>query len=110
MLALLCAPLLVPACAPMRGATRVDETEVLQMEVAPGTVPCQGEALQRCLRVRFGTDSAWTLFYDRIEDFTPEEGSRYHLEVERRVVQRPQADASRFRYRLVRVISRTATR
>lgn len=102
---------LVSACAPVRTASRdttpVTDVEVLTMDIAPGTVPCQGEALQRCLRVRLGSDTAWTLFYDRIEGFTPEAGTGYRIQVERRTVEHPKADASRFSYRLVRILSRS---
>lgn len=109
--ALLLVPFLVTACAPVRTAARdttpVNEVEVLTMDIAPGTVPCQGEALQRCLRVRLGSDTSWTLFYDRIEGFTPEAGTAYRIQVERRTVEHPKADASRFSYRLVRILSRS---
>lgn len=92
------------ACASARAAQR----EVLVMDIAPRLVSCQGEAKQLCMRVRLGRDTSWTLFYDRIDGFTHETGYRYRLEVERQVVERPPADASRFRYRLVRVVSKVA--
>lgn len=97
-------PLLLAACA----SSPASRGDTLTLDVQPRTVPCQGEAPQRCLVVRAGGDTAWKHFYDPIEGFTHEEGFRYRLEVERTVVERPLADASRYRYRLLRVISRVA--
>lgn len=78
------------------------------MDVGPRTVPCQAEGVRQCMRVRLGSDTAWTNFFDRIEGFTHEAGFRYRLQIERHIVEHPQADASRFRYRLVRIVSQVA--
>lgn len=43
----------------------------------------------------------------RIEGFEPEEGMRYTIEVERREVLNPPADASGFEYTLIRIIQET---
>lgn len=102
--ALVVAPLAVAACA----STRVGQPERLTIDIAPTTVPCQGEGIRTCMVVRTGRDTTWTYFYDPIEGFQYEAGFRYRLEVERHVVERPPADASRFRYRLVRVIAKRA--
>lgn len=100
--ALVVTPLVVVACA----SARVGQPDVLTIDVAPHTVPCQGEGIRTCMVVRLGRDTTWTYFYDPIEGFQHEAGYRYRLEVERRVVERPPADGSRIRYRLVRVIAK----
>ena len=82
------------------------DEEVIVLEVAADTVECIGEATQRCLQVRYPGSERWTRFYDSIEGFTHEEGVRYRLEVLRRRVTDPPADASSFRYRLLRVLDR----
>lgn len=100
------APFLVVAC----GSARVGQPERLTIDIAPSTVPCQGEWIRTCLVVRLGRDTTWTYLDDHIEGFQHEAGVRYRLEVERPAVERPPADGSRFCYRLVRVISKIAER
>ena len=95
---------LLGACAAVGPA----QADVLVLEVGPQTVACTGEAPQRCLRVRRPGESEWTNFYDPIEGFTHEAGVRYRIEVERTRVPHPPADASSFRYRLLRVLEREA--
>jgi hypothetical protein len=99
----------VVACA--AGGARHDTgasagAERLTLEVGPARVPCTGEARTQCLRVRVLPDTAWQLFYSRIDGFDFEDGFRWRLEVERRRVPNPPADASSLSYRLVRVISK----
>jgi hypothetical protein len=82
------------------------QADVIVLEVAPRTVACVGEVARQCLQVRTSPDSAWTRFYDTIEGFTYEEGFQYRLEVQRDRVPNPPADASSYRYRLLRLLSR----
>ena len=88
------------------GAPLVPDQDVLTLEVAPFTVECTGEMVQRCLRVRRAPDEEWTNFYDPIDGFTHEEGYHYHIQVARRRVPNPPADASSYEYRLLRIISK----
>ena len=85
-----------------------DESEVLILEVGPEKVQCQGEASQLCILVRDSADEAWRNFYSPIEGFEHEEGFQYRIEVERTRIPNPPADASSFRYRLLRVLSKEA--
>jgi hypothetical protein len=85
-----------------------DETEGLVLEVGPEKVQCQGEASQLCLLVRESADGVWRHFYSPIEGFEHEEGFQYLIEVERTRIPNPPADASSFRYRLLRVLSKEA--
>jgi hypothetical protein len=89
------------------GARHPSAAEVLTLEVGPQTVACTGEAPQRCLRVRRTPDAPWTNFYGTIQGFTHEEGYLYRLEVDRQRVARPPADGSAYRYRLLRILSKT---
>jgi heat shock protein HslJ len=80
--------------------------EVRTLEIAPTTVECVGESVGRCLRVREVPEGEWRTFYSAIEGFTHEEGVRYTVDVLRSERANPPADASRYTYRLLRVISR----
>ena len=86
--------------APAVGAQEV----VLTLEVAPERVPCRGEMEMLCLQVRAPGEDAWRRFYDPIEGFDWEEGVRYTLEVARRDVPDPPADASSYAWRLLRIV------
>ena len=98
--ALLVCFVLACATAQSQGVT------TLTLDIAAQRRRCGGEAVQQCLVVRFDGDTAWSNFYDPIEGFTHEAGYRYRVLLERRVVARPPADGSSFRYRLVRILSR----
>lgn len=101
--ALLVSGFLAWACAP----TAFEEAEeILVLEVAPETVECVGEAVERCLRVRRPPSKAWENFHGPIEGFEHDEGFRYLIEVGRRRVPDPPADASSLAYRLVRILER----
>ena len=103
----------VMACAshgPRADTLSVQGAVRLTLEVDAHRVPCTGEARTRCLRVRVLPDTSWRLFYQQIEGFAFEEGYRWRLEVERRPVPNPPADASSVAYRLVRVLSKERER
>lgn len=88
------------------GCAGGSEAQEMTLEVAPTTVECQGEAVQRCLLVREASDEEWRSFYDRIEGFTHEEGYRYRIRVLRERIVHPLADASGFTWRLLEVLSK----
>jgi len=102
MLVLAGVPAVVTACA--AGWQRA--APLFTLDVAAERRRCVGEAVQQCLVVRWQGDSTWSNFYGAIDGFTHEDGVRYRLEVERTAVSRPPADASAYRYRLVRIITR----
>jgi hypothetical protein len=80
--------------------------EVVTMDVAAHTVACRGEAVQTCLLVRRDGEDQWSRFYGIIQGFTHEAGYEYRIQVDRREVMDPPADASQFEYRLIRVVWR----
>ncbi len=69
-------------------------------------VDCEGASPMRCMQVRASESEEWTWFYDRIEGFEHEPGYRYELRVEVTNVDKPPADGSSKRYRLVQVVSK----
>jgi hypothetical protein len=107
-LRMLGAALLYGVMSSCTSITGVDE-RVFDLEVAEQQVPCVGMAPQQCLQVRERSDAPWTLFYDGIEGFTYEPGFRYLLRVAVRQVPNPPADGSSLAYRLVDVLTKTAT-
>ncbi|MBM4359010.1 MAG: DUF4377 domain-containing protein [Deltaproteobacteria bacterium] len=69
-------------------------------------VPCQGEGVSECLRVRESESAPWDLFYRTIEGFTFEPGFTYELRVViERVTERP-ADAPSRRHRMLELVSK----
>ncbi len=89
-------------------ASPAHEEEILILDVAPNSVPCTAEGPQRCLRVREVGLERWTYFYDPIRGFDFEEGFRYRLEIAKRTIPNPLADATNAEYRLIRILSREA--
>ncbi|HEY7394495.1 MAG TPA: DUF4377 domain-containing protein [Gemmatimonadaceae bacterium] len=80
---------------------------VVVMDIAPQRVACVGSFPMECLRVREHPDTAWTLFYERIEGFTFEPGFQYTVRVKIRDVPNPPLDASALSYELLAVLSKT---
>lgn len=94
------------ACAAAAPSAMDGQEEVLVLEVAPERIPCTGEMEDLCLQVRRPDEEGWRTFYDTVEGFRHEEGVRYTIEVGRREIPDPAADASAWRYRLIRVLDR----
>ncbi len=84
------------------------QEEVLQygMFVASKRVDCQGMVPQKCLLVRASWENVWSNFFDEIEGFDYQEGYEYHLEVKRITLKNVPADASAYKYVLVRQIDK----
>ena len=78
--------------------------EVMEVTVGPELIDCVGPAPMKCLEVD------GKLFYTDIDGFEHEEGYTYRLKIERYEAfpGEPPQDASRYGYRLIEVISRTA--
>ncbi|SHF00939.1 DUF4377 domain-containing protein [Dysgonomonas macrotermitis] len=70
---------------------------------------CVGVAPQKCMYVKVGNQADWQFFYSRIEGFNYEEGYEYVLDVKTEKRENTPADASSFRYILVKQISKTRT-
>ena len=82
-----------------------DDSRSLLLVVGPELRDCVGVAPMKCLVVN------GELFYDEIKGFDYEQGFIYRLEVVRYDawpdMEKPPQDASRYGYRLIRIISRT---
>jgi len=102
---LLLATSLLAAAACFEPFSARAELEVTVMEVR---VPCVGflGQPQLCLSVQWEGQETPTAFYDEIEGFEFEFGLRQRLLVERLTLKNPPADASSYRYRLLRTIAR----
>ncbi len=97
------------------GSTPVDtpapttgsETEELTLYIAPERVDCVGVAPQQCLQVKESAADEYELFYQGIDGFVFVPGYLYELRVQRMERENPPADASRYLYSLIEVVSRT---
>jgi hypothetical protein len=72
------------------------------------TAECQGEGISQCLLVQEGKNMGsdlWTYFYDGIEGFTFEKGTRYDLLVQKEKIDNPPADGSSIRYTLIKILN-----
>lgn len=81
---------------------------VREVTVGPERVDCVGVGPRLCLVVDGG------LFYDAIDGFDYEEGYHYRLRIEQYDAwpgqEEPPADAGRYGYRLIELISKTPAR
>lgn len=105
-----CVPATVQPTATQPPATTAPESsgsETITLYVGPELVDCQGVAPQKCMQVKDSPDGEWQNFFDNISGFDFVPGFEYELLVERSVVENPPADASKFAYALVEVVSKT---
>lgn len=77
-----------------------ESTTVETFEIDPELKDCVGVAPQKCMVVNGG------LFYDQIEGFSFEEGYQYTIKVEKTEKENVPADASKYNYVLVEVVSK----
>jgi len=70
-------------------------------------VPCEGEGVRECLRVRASKTEEWSLFYRTIEGFSFEPGFVYELELEAVPAPNAPADAPTTHLRLIKVLTKT---
>lgn len=82
--------------------------EIMTLYVGPELADCVGVAPQQCLQVKISPNDEYQLFYDTIQGFDYEEGFDYEIVVSRTEVENPPADASKYQYNLVEVVSKTA--
>lgn len=93
---------------PSGGAEAPSATgEVMTLYVGPFLADCVGVAPQQCLQVKTTPDGEYQLFYDTIQGFEYEEGYEYEIVVSRTEVENPPADASKYQYSLVEVVSKS---
>ena len=82
-----------------------DAVTIMEVTVGPRLLDCVGVGPMKCLEVNGG------LFYDGINGFEYEEGYSYRLKIERYEAypgREPPQDASRYGYRLIEVLGKTA--
>lgn len=77
---------------------------VERWHIADALEDCVGVAPMKCMRIRRADNPEWELFYDNIDGFEWQEGTRYILEVDVIDVENPPADASSKRYVLVKQV------
>ena len=84
-----------------------EDGKVMEVTVGPKLWDCVGAGPQKCLEVN------GQYFYEGIDGFKYEEGYTYRLKIERYDAfpgkKEPPQDTSRYGYRLIEVISKTAS-
>ena len=101
------APVPAPEQPPQEPPVVAAEGEAVTLFVGPNRVPCTGVAPQACYQVRQSPDAEWTLFYDEIQGFEYEPGFEYELKVLKETRTNVPADASRFTWTLMEVVTKT---
>lgn len=87
-------------------APELSGTETITLYVGPELVDCVGVAPRQCMQVKYSPDGQWQNFFDPISGFDFESGYEYELLVEKSVVENPPADASKFTYKLLEIVSK----
>ncbi len=88
-------------------STSAAEAKKMKIWVKESKAPCQGVAPMECLQVKYkAQDTAWQYMYSSIEGFNYEPGYQYKLSVKRTKVANPPADASAYKYELVKVMEK----
>jgi heat shock protein HslJ len=82
------------------------QTKTEFIVVADYLTDCAGVSKRQCLQIKKPQDAKWQMFYSQIENFRFEPGYFYLLEVSKTEIKTPAADASRFKYRLKKIINR----
>lgn len=100
----LAAIVLLTGCAIKMPQTS-DGSDNMQLKILHYRQPCQGVGIQLCYLVGENVDTA-EFFYNSIEGFEYEWGYNYTLLVEKRIIDKPMADASSFSFRLIKQISK----
>jgi len=77
-----------------------------RLEVKEEKGSCVGVGPMSCYLVKYYNSTDWEFFYAPIEGFKYEEGFRYKLLIKRSKLANVPADASSYKYELVRVISK----
>lgn len=92
--------------APTASTPAPTPAKVMEVMVGPELLDCVGVGPQKCMEVN------GDFFYGSIDGFEHEEGYNYRLKIERYDAfpgeKEPPQDASRYGYRLIEVISKTA--
>lgn len=103
----LAAPWLLSAALALSTACGIVGSDEQTMFIGPQLQDCYTWMPMRCMMEAPTAQGPWRLFYNDIEGFTHEPGYLYELRVE--VTEWPEQpmDASKERYILVRVVSRT---
>lgn len=78
--------------------------------VGPQQADCVSVVPEKCLIVKRPSAFAWSLFYGEIEGFKYQSGTTSLLRVRLETLDRPAADGSTVRYRLVRVLGTQTTK
>ena len=82
-------------------------SKTVQLTILPYKMPCVGEGIRLCILVKENAGEQ-QFFYNAIEGFNYEWGYTHELLVRTETIENPAADGSSIRYKLEKVVSKTA--
>jgi heat shock protein HslJ len=88
-------------------ATAFAQSNIFRLTVKEVQNDCMGVAPQKCLQVKYSNSKDWENFYGTIEGFNYQEGYQYQLRIRRTKLANVPADASSYKYKLVRIVKKT---
>ncbi len=83
------------------------QSNIFRLTVKDVRKDCIGVGSQKCLQVKYSNSKDWENFYSTIEGFNYQEGYQYQLKVRRTRLKDVPADASSYKYSLVKIVKKT---
>lgn len=82
------------------------KSEIITMEIKENKADCTGVGPMKCHLVKYKSSKDWEYFYSGFQNFKYQDGYRYKVQVKRTKLKNVPADASSYKYEVVKVLSR----
>ncbi|WP_240186907.1 DUF4377 domain-containing protein [Pedobacter nanyangensis] len=82
------------------------KSEIITMEIKENKADCTGVGPMKCHLVKYKSSKDWEYFYSGFRNFKYQDGYRYKVQVKRTKLKNVPADASSYKYEVVKVLSR----
>lgn len=87
-------------------AKAIANSEIITMEIKENKADCTGVGPMKCYLVKYKSSKDWEYFYTGFQNFKYQEGYRYKVQVKRTKLKNVPADASSYKYEVVKVLSK----
>ncbi|WP_293916095.1 MULTISPECIES: DUF4377 domain-containing protein [unclassified Sphingobacterium] len=104
------APLLMCFFMVTSAISTLAQSKTFNMEIKENKADCSGVGRMKCYLVKYHNSKDWEYFYAPIDNFDYSEGFRYKVKVKRSKLSNVPADASSYKYEVVKVISKKKIR
>lgn len=81
-------------------------SEIITMEIKENKADCTGVGPMKCYLVKYKNSKDWEYFYSGFQNFKYQAGYRYKVQVKRTKLKNVPADASSYKYEVVKVLSK----